>query len=74
MLFLPLESPRVNAQQCKILTEICEEKCSGYNKYPFHDFMIQAVTQIEKQPSNKEYFEPKGSLDKQIKIENKKND
>lgn len=73
MLSLPLECPQVSAEpnKCQTLTALCKEKCSGYNKYSFHDFMIQAVTHIEKQPSNKEYFEPKGSLDKQIKIENK---
>lgn len=74
MLSLPLECPQVNAEpnKCQISTEMCEEKCSRYNKYSFHDFMIQAVTYVEKQPSNKEYFEPKRSLDKQIKIDKTK--
>jgi len=76
MLSLLLESPQVNAEsnECQTLNEISVEKCSGYNKYLFHDFLIQAVVHIETQPSNKEYFEPKGSHNKQIQIENKTKD
>ncbi|CAH1731109.1 uncharacterized protein LOC126551815 [Aphis gossypii] len=55
----------------KCQTEISNEKCGRYNKYSFHDFLIQSVTYIETQPSNKEFFEPKGTLDKQIKMDNK---
>jgi len=73
MLSLFSECPQANAEpiECHSLNEMCEEKCSGYNKYSFHDLLIQAVAHIETQPSNKEYFEPKGSLDKQIQMKNK---
>lgn len=73
MLSLSLECPQVNKEpnEYQALNEMCQDKCSGYNKYSFHDFLIQAVCYIEAQPSNKEYFEPKGSLNKQIKMENK---
>lgn len=74
MLSLSLEFPQMSVEQneYQTLNEMCQDKCSGYNKYSFHDFLIQAVAHIETQPSNKEYFEPKGSLDKQIKMENTK--
>jgi len=85
MLNLPLECSQLNlcpeecqtvSDKCQIgsdecQTEISKEKCGRYNKYSFHDFLIQSVTYIETQPSNKEYFESKGTLDKQIKMDNK---
>lgn len=75
MLSLPLECSQLNPypDECQTLTETtetCNEKCSGYHKYSFHDLLIQTVTHIKTQPSNKEYFEPKGTLDKQVKMEN----
>lgn len=66
MMLSALECPQVlnpESNKCQIVTEMSEKKCSRYNKYSFHDFMIQSVCHIKTQPSNKKYFEPKGSLD-----------
>lgn len=50
------------------------EKCVKYDKYTFYDLLVQAVSHTETQPSNKKYFEPKGSIinDKVIQIKEDK--
>lgn len=70
----------VKPNECELITEPsgCETNEKIYNcardKYSFHDQLVCIVTKyVPIQPSNKEYFEPKGSLGKETKNESKTN-
>jgi uncharacterized protein involved in tolerance to divalent cations len=56
------------SNECQVITKIFKNKCNKHSDvYTFHDILVRTVCHIQIQPSNKEYFEPKGSLCKEMK-------